>query len=77
MLAFAMMAAIQRHANKPTPKKTNAPAHSLVGPRNPAHRTSPRAKTIRSRLHHRMVAVAARPPSRRTNVAYQKEITTV
>jgi SRSO17 transposase len=25
MLAFAMMAAIQRQANKPTPKKTNCP----------------------------------------------------
>ena len=66
MLAFAMMAVIRHQANKPTPKKTAAPPHPLVDPRDPAHSTSPRAKTYRPRLRYCMVALAARPSSRRS-----------
>ncbi len=66
MLAFAMMAVIRHQANKPTPKKPAAPPHPLVDPRDPAHSTSPRAKTYRPCLRYCMVALAARPSSRRS-----------
>jgi SRSO17 transposase len=74
MLAFAMMAAIRHQANKPVPKKTKSGAaktakpHPLVAPGNPAHSAAPRAKAHRSRLHHRMVVLAARPSSRRAKI---------
>ena len=49
MLAFAMMAAIQHQANKPTPKKTKSSAtprhHPLVDPGNPPHSSTSRTKT--------------------------------
>lgn len=83
MLAFAMMAAIRHQANKPAPKKQiafrseRAGSHPLVAPRNPPHSPAPRAKTHRSRLCRRVVALATRPSGDRTKSTPQTKITTV
>jgi len=84
MLAFAMMAAIQHQANKPTPKKTKSRAqrqdirsHPLVDPGNPPHSSTSRAKTHSTRRCHRMVALAARSSGRSTEISSQTKITTV
>ena len=77
MLAFAMMAAIQHQANKPTPKKQSRaqrpdiPPHPLVDPGNPPHSSTSRAKTHSTRRCHRMVALAARSSSRSTEISSQ------
>src|SRR6266700_321494 len=65
MLAFAMMAAIQHQANKPTPKKTK----SSATPRHPTSsvgRSRKSAATNSTCRHHRMVALAAGSSSRGT-----------
>jgi SRSO17 transposase len=83
MLAFAMMAAIQHQANKPTPKKQSRaqrpdiPPHPLVDPGNPPHSPTSRAKTNSTCRHHRMVALAAGSSSRSTEISYQTKITAV
>ena len=83
MLGFAMMAAIQHQANKPTPKKPSRAqrqdirSHPLVDPGNPPHSSTSRAKTHSTRRHHRMVALAARSSGRSTEISSQTKITTV
>ena len=83
MLGFAMMAAIQHQANKPTPKKPSRAqrqdirSHSLVDPGNPPHSSTSRAKTHSTRRCHRMVALAARSSGRSTEISSQTKITTV
>ena len=83
MLAFAMLAVIRHHANAPTPPKipirlARIPKpHSLVGPGTPPHRRPPRAATHPARPRHRLVAVATRPPSRRTTLAPETKNATV
>ena len=83
MLAFAMMAAIQHQANKPTPKKTKSsamprhPTSSVGRSGNPPHSSTSRAKTHSTRRCHRMVALAARSSGRSTEISSQTKITTV
>jgi len=76
MLAFAMMAAIRHRANRPTPKKTKPNAArkrraSSVGRCRKSALIAQRLarKHIRPRLRHRMVTLAARPPSRCSELA--------
>ena len=83
MLAFAMMAAIQHHANKPAPKKQSRVqrqdirSHPLVDPGNPPHSPTSRAKAHPTRRCHRMVALAAGSSGRSTEISCQTKITTV
>jgi hypothetical protein len=77
MLAFAMIAAIRHQANRPIPKKPSnhlqelPTAHPLVDPGDPPDSPAPRAKTNQPRLHHSLVTLAPRPPSRRTESTHQ------
>jgi SRSO17 transposase len=75
MLAFAMMAAIRLQANKPTPKKNEAPgshkrarSHPMVASGNPMHSPASCTEAHQPSLCHRVVALAARSPSRRTKI---------
>jgi hypothetical protein len=83
MLAFAMLAAIRHHANAPTPPKSRSgsPGHArpypLVGPGDPSHRRPSRAATHPARPRHRLVALATRPPSRRTTLTPEAKNATV
>src|SRR3954447_19989996 len=49
----------------------------LVGPGNPTNSAASRTKTHRARSCYRMVALATRPPSRRSKSSHQTKITTV
>ena len=83
MMAFAMMAAIRLQANQSTPKKTSqsranaARAHPLVDPGDPSNSPTTQATTHQPSLYHCMVAMATRPPGRRSRGASQTQITTV
>jgi len=76
-LVMLALAAIRHQANRQIPKKSSSRlqefpnAHPLVDPGNPPDSPAPRAKTHQPSLHHRLVTVAPRPPSRRSESSYQ------
>src|SRR5690242_10240765 len=83
MMAFAMMAAIRLQANQSTPKKPSqsranaAHAHPLADPGDPSNSPTTQATTHQPSLYHCMVAMATRPPGRRSRGPSQTQITTV
>ena len=68
---------------RPHPQKSRSGSpggtrpHPLVGPGNPPHRHPPRAATHPARPRHRLVALATRPPSRRTTLTSETKNATV
>src|SRR6266436_3743043 len=55
----------------------NPVLHPLVASGNPPHRPKARTTAHPARIHHRMVVLAPRPPSRSTPCSYQEEKATV
>jgi len=80
MLAFAMMAAIRNRANTAMamPKKPRRPgsddtkARPLVASGNPVHSHTPATTAHQPRIRHRLVTLATRSPSRRTESSPQE-----
>src|SRR6476646_9577161 len=67
-----------RPPKKPSQSRANAArAHPLVDPGDPSNSPTTQATTHQPSLHHCMVAMATRPPGRRSRGAFQTQITTV
>src|SRR4051794_20785497 len=74
MLAFAMMAAIQHQANKPTPKK---PFLSVGRSRRSSAQRTASCRNASIQPYHRMVTLAAGASGHSTEIAFKKKMATV
>lgn len=83
MLAFAMMATIRHHANRPRPPKQccglagRTASHLVVDPADPPHRRASGPTTHPARAHHRLVTLAPRPSGRRATLISKTKYATV